>query len=178
MQSNSLKFPMLLEFVPINPLAKIIEDYIVRTVKLGSEFDYPFSFLNSTWDDTFTTKNIIRPVFGEEPIDIEKIINFPTDIDEVYFVQEGSNDEQDWILLCRNTQNIYLLYDAYCDCTGFTCQAGMSLYAFSSYDNMVDLGLEDKNFDTKGARYYYTVDLMSTKQKFLAFQSNALPLCD
>jgi hypothetical protein len=43
---------------------------------------------------------------------------------KIYYYQEGENNWKEWIIACKNKDNVYVYFRASCDYTGFDCQGG------------------------------------------------------
>ena len=88
-----------------------------------SAFDYPFSVMKEDYT-AYPVADMWKGFVDEEPADPG---NFPDNIAEVYWIQEGYNDGDDWKCLCKLTNAYYVYYTASCDYTGFDCQGDMRL---------------------------------------------------
>jgi hypothetical protein len=90
---------------------------------------YPFSFVDidgkDMWGYNYSTRDFCRGLVDEEPCNPD---DFPKNIQEYYWIQEGENDEQAWVCLCKLTNGSYVFYSARCDYTGFDCQGGMIMF--------------------------------------------------
>lgn len=79
-------------------------------------------------------------------------IDFTTDLDKLYFYQEGCNDEDPWILIgklhkCEKFKNgLYFHFKASCDFTGFDCQGGGIISLESDLQSLIDFVSSD-NYD-------------------------------
>jgi hypothetical protein len=115
--------------------------------------EYPFSFINSN-DIYYKPSEICTGLVDEEPIDIG---DFPNNINEYYWIHEGTNDEENWHLLCKVTaadgKDAYVYYTAGCDYTGFDCQGDMKIYISRNAPALLyglDKDVHDKLMKAKG----------------------------
>ena len=105
--------------------------------KFFKAFDYPFSFINNGFNNYNLedfTMTMFDKNFKSEKIDLQNI-KFPQDIIQVYWYDEGINDEKPWqfigILKYKN-YHLFVYYIGECDYTGFDCQGGMKMYISKS----------------------------------------------
>lgn len=68
-------------------------------------FEYPFGYINNDIDiERFNIENFTLTLFDDklksERIDLTKI-NFPKDIQKVYWYDKGINDEKPWQVICK-----------------------------------------------------------------------------
>ncbi len=88
-----------------------------------TEFEYPFSFIHDN-PERYNVEDMVKGFVDEDPVDAG---NFPENITEVYWIQNGKNDGDEWECLCKLENGLYAYYRASCDYTGFDCQGGMDL---------------------------------------------------
>lgn len=100
--------------------------------------EYPFSFIV---DEEYQTRYFCRGLPDEEPLDCG---DFPNNITEYYWIHEGENDVEPWMCLCKLDNNCYCFYSASCDYTGFDCQGGMEMVISKDKENLVEMGLTDR----------------------------------
>ena len=60
---------------------------------------------------------------------------------EVYFLQEGENDEEQWIFLAKHKSGNYVYFSASCDYTGFDCQGGGEIIIDTNIKDLWQLGI-------------------------------------
>lgn len=115
--------------------------------------EYPFSFINDH-DIYYKPSHICTGLVDEEPIEIG---DFPNNINEYYWIHEGSNDEENWHLFCKvvaaDGKDAYVYYTAGCDYTGFDCQGDMKIYISRNASALLyslDQGVRDKLMKAKG----------------------------
>lgn len=97
-------------------------------------FEYPFGFINCRGISDYHTEDFTVTMFDNnlksENIDIKSII-FPNDIIDVYWYEEGKNDEEPWQFIGKikyKDSHCYVYFIANCDYTGFDCQGEMKMY--------------------------------------------------
>ena len=69
-------------------------------------------------------------------------ISFGRDLEELYYYQEGENDESPWILIgkLKIVDKTYFFHlDASCDYTGFDCQGGGVVTIESTFEDLASL---------------------------------------
>ena len=108
-----------------------------------SWYTYPFSVIQE-FDLSFYISNIFTPIIGEKETFVDAG-DFPNNISNYIWGEEGENDFVDWILLCKLSNGKYAYYTAWCDYTGFDCQGGMKLYISSKLKTLVKMAMDDKN---------------------------------
>lgn len=101
------------------------------------DLSYPFSFINKKddelWGYQYSTADFCRGLVDEELCDPG---NFPKNIRDYYWIQEGENDGKSWLCLCRLKNGCYVFYSASCDYTGFDCQGGMIMFISNSKERI------------------------------------------
>ena len=102
--------------------------------KFFNAFEYPFGFINCKGISKYDMEDFSVIMFDNnlksEDIDVKSII-FPNDIIDVYWYEEGKNDEEPWQFIGKikyKESHCYVYYIADCDYTGFDCQGAMKLY--------------------------------------------------
>ena len=105
---------------------------------------YPFGFIDDDDDGfNYNVKDIVKPILIEETPDAG---NFPHNIEEYYWIHEGSNDSEEWGACGILENGVYFFFLAKCDYTGFDCQGEMKLYVSKSFETLCEHGM--------GERYY------------------------
>lgn len=62
---------------------------------------------------------------------------------KIYYCQKGHNDDQEWVIFCKTSDNVYIYLRASCDYTGFDCQGG-GMISFSKNKQYIwSLGLDN-----------------------------------
>lgn len=105
---------------------------------------YPFSFIGiqeEVWFPTYDANDFSKGLIGEENCDTG---NFPNNIVEFYWLHEGHNDEDAWMLLCKLDNGNFAFYTAWCDYTGFDCQGGMNLIVNNNLKRLFYEGLTER----------------------------------
>ena len=69
----------------------------------------------------------------------------PDEISEILFSEEGENDGESWVLICRLNNNNYAFLSAGCDYTGWDCQAGGESYMRESFDDLLRWDLTSRD---------------------------------
>lgn len=93
------------------------------------QLEYPFSYI-----PMYDLRRFCGTVLGE-PEELDPG-NFPHNIAEYYWIQEGMNDEEEWRCLCKLENGYYVYYTASCDYTGFDCDGGMDMYIASTREGI------------------------------------------
>ena len=65
------------------------------------------------------------------------------DVVEVLAVDEGENDEAAWIVVGKLADARWFALEAWCDYTGWDCQAGGRAYVAATQDEIVRFGLDN-----------------------------------
>lgn len=108
-----------------------------------SDFAYPIKSYHDG-DGHWSTYSDLSGVGGKiDPFDQQMV-------DEVYFSQKGQNDEEEWVLIFKRKDGIYVYFRAHCDYTGFDCQGGGTVAYANYWDTFVDRCL-----DTTGRAYLW-----------------------
>jgi hypothetical protein len=145
-------------FISILPATKEeINEFAERSKNASKNFDkfnkfykafkYPISFLNKedkNYDERYQLKNIIIMVFNKnmkkEHINI-KYFDFPKNILEVYWYEEGENNVRPWQFIGKvryKNKFKYVYYIADSDYTGFDCvNSDMKLYVSKSLNRLL-----------------------------------------
>ena len=138
--------------------------------KFKKAFEYPFSFITYSFGDYIFSYNskkdnfkedenhwgydireIYRKMFNknlkQENIDLDKI-NFPANINKIYWYSEGINDEKPWDLIAKinygKKGHKYIYYTAWADYTGFDCRGGMTLYISGTLNRILKYAVPKK----------------------------------
>ena len=61
---------------------------------------------------------------------------------KVYYYQEGENDSDEWVIVCKNKDDVYIYLRASCDYTGFDCQGGGMISFSKNKNHFWNLGLD------------------------------------
>jgi hypothetical protein len=119
-----------------------------------SLLEYPFSFIWDSYGQNdlgqyYVALDFSEGLLGEEKIDPGA---FPGNLSKCYWIHQGENDEEPWMLLCkiercRDDIDIYAFYTAWCDYTGFDCQGGMKLIVSKDLKRLFYEGLTDSQRD-------------------------------
>ena len=90
-------------------------------------------------DNDYRLKTIQRSIIGMEDVDVG---DFPKNIQEYYWVNDGKKDEYPWYVLGGLGNGVYFYYAASCSFSGFDCSGGMSLYAAKDLQTLYDHGMD------------------------------------
>jgi hypothetical protein len=90
-------------------------------------------------DNDYRLKTIQRPMIGVEDVDVG---DFPKNIQEYYWVNDGKKDEYPWYVLGGLGNGAYFYFAASCTFSGFACSGGMSLYAAKDLQTLYDHGMD------------------------------------
>ncbi len=109
--------------------------------KFYKAFSYPFLFISE--NDEYKIENILIMMFDKnlkkEKINL-KYFDFPSNIEDVYWFEEGINDEKPWMFVGKvryKDKYKYIYYVAEADYTGFDCQGYMKLYVSKSLNRLI-----------------------------------------
>jgi len=75
-------------------------------------------------------------------IDPKQLLNM-ANWNKVYYYQEGENDSDEWVIVCKTKDDIYIYFRASCDYTGFDCQGGGMVSFSKNKNNFWNLGLDN-----------------------------------
>lgn len=106
-------------------------------VCMSEMFDYPIS---ACLDDSSCWSFEGLPGKSKPSIAIRTILDLAR-ITEIYFYQEGENDERAWIFLAKHKSGYYVYFCASCDYTGFDCQGGGEIIIDKSLSDLWRLGV-------------------------------------
>lgn len=91
---------------------------------------------------TYARENLsISPVLGE----VVEITPFTREnVVEIYALYEGEHDGESWHIAGKLADGRHFYLEAYCDYTGWDCQASGSAWVASSKKALLKFGLTDK----------------------------------
>jgi hypothetical protein len=90
-------------------------------------------------DNDYRLKTIVRPIVGVAEMDAG---DFPNNISEYFWINDGKNDEYPWYVLGRLATGAYFYFVASCTFSGFDCSGGMALYLATDLQTLYDNGME------------------------------------
>lgn len=67
------------------------------------------------------------------------------DVAELYGTREGENDEESWLAYGKLRDGRHFYLEAWCDYTGWDCQAGGSVVIANSREELVRFGLDEES---------------------------------
>ncbi len=91
-------------------------------------------------NNDYRLKTIQRSILGIEDVDIG---DFPKNITEYYWINDGKRDEYPWYVLGGLGNGVYFYYTASCTYSGFECAGGMALYAAKDLQTLYDHGMNE-----------------------------------
>lgn len=107
----------------------------------------------SNWEEAFkyahdqSTISLVVPdwKFGwaKEPFDRE-------DVRKIIALDEGENDGAEWVIVGQLRNGYYFSLFAWCDYTGWDCQAGGEAFIATSRNHILTYGLTDKHRERLG----------------------------
>jgi hypothetical protein len=92
------------------------------------------------WQQAFYYARYVSPVLGWDGSKAPFTID---DVTQVIAVSPGFNDDQSWIGLFLLDDGRYAFVSAWCDYTGWDCQAGGGAFVGPDVETMVRLALGD-----------------------------------
>jgi hypothetical protein len=125
-------------------------DFTIRKMNgvqhLRPSLDYPYRYIQEDeYGYDYTVKDIRRPIMTD--IEEAEVGNFPSNIQEHFWIRPGRNDGDSWMACGRLTNGNYFFFTGGCDYTGFDCQGSMSLWVSSSWKNIVEQGMSRGNYE-------------------------------
>ena len=90
-------------------------------------------------DNDYRVKTIVRSIPGVEALEAG---DFPNNIREYYWINDGKNDEYPWYVLGRLANDAYFYFVASCNFSGFECEGQMALYLANDLQTLYDNGME------------------------------------
>ncbi len=100
-----------------------------------------------------------------------------SDIAEVIATSVGENDEREWVAVARLKDGRYAFVAAWCDYTGWDCQADGQVWVSDSLENLWQFGVTQDARDRLGDRPPEGVQLMPLSY-FLIAATTAIPSLD
>lgn len=89
-------------------------------------------------DNDYRIKTIQRSMPG---VAAAEVGDFPNNIAEYYWINDGKHDEYPWYVLGRLTNGTYFYFAASCAFSGFECEGQMHLYAADNVQTLYDHGM-------------------------------------
>lgn len=90
-------------------------------------------------DNDYRIKKIQRSIIGVADKDVG---DFPKNIQEYYWINDGKNDEHPWYALGQLNNGVYFYFAASCTFSGFDCSGNMVLYAADNLQTLYDHGMD------------------------------------
>lgn len=94
------------------------------------------------WKEAFVYSNTIRTATGcdPSPFDID-------DVESVVAVSTGENDGDSWIMVGQLKDQRFFFLEAWCDYTGWDCQAGGDAQVADTLENLKRYGMTEEARD-------------------------------
>lgn len=91
------------------------------------------------WNEAFNFGGTVRTATNcsSAPFGLE-------DVEVVIAAEEGSNDEESWVAAGILKDGRYFFLDAWCDYTGWDCQAGGEGQVADTLKNLIRYGMDEK----------------------------------
>jgi hypothetical protein len=97
-------------------------------------------------DNDYRLESILHPL---PAVAAAPLGDFPNNIQDYFWINDGKNDEHPWYLLARLSNGTYVFLEASCGFSGFECQGQIHLYAADSIQALYDHAMGE------GARYRF-----------------------
>jgi hypothetical protein len=89
-------------------------------------------------DNDYRLESIVRPM---PAVAAAPLGDFPKNIQDYYWVNDGTKDEHPWYLLARLSNGTFVFMAASCAFSGFECQGQIHLYAAGNLQDLYDHGM-------------------------------------
>jgi hypothetical protein len=97
-------------------------------------------------DNDYRLESILHPL---PAVAAAPLGDFPKNIQDYFWINDGKNDEHPWYLLARLSNGTFVFLEASCTFSGFDCQGQIHLYAADSLQALYDHAMGE------GARYRF-----------------------
>jgi hypothetical protein len=97
-------------------------------------------------DNDYRIESILHPL---PAVAAAPLGDFPKNIQDYFWVNDGKNDTHPWCLLARLSNGTYIFLEASCTFSGFDCQGQIHLYAADSLQALYDHAMGE------GARFRF-----------------------
>ena len=128
-------------------------DYTFKFNK--SKLEYPFKFITNDCNNDkspYKNKYIVRSFKNQSEEDYKDYGNFPNNIEEYYWIYEGSpnprrfNYIEEWCCLCKLNNGKYAFFLAGCDKHGFDVSGYMHLYVSKSPFILINYAMTERHY--------------------------------
>jgi hypothetical protein len=146
------------------PLKRSVLYWIGKQVR---GYEHPFVFTEDETieqgchDNDYRIESIVRPMPG---VDAAPLGDFPNNIQDYFWLNDGKNDEHPWYMLARLDNGTFVFLAASCNYSGFECTGQIVVYAATDLQALYDNGMPEAArfrfaccFD-KGTREKVTLD--------------------
>jgi hypothetical protein len=105
----------------------------------GAEMNIDEMIADYDWREAFHFAQTIRTATEcvSEPFSIE-------DVSEILKFDNGTNDEESWVMVGKLKDGRFFFLDAWCDYTGWDCQSGGDAQVANSLENLTRFGMDEK----------------------------------
>lgn len=95
----------------------------------------------------YRIESCLRPMPGVADPTPEELGDFPRNIQDYYWLEDGLNEEYPWCALMRLTTGLYIYVKASCAFSGFEKTGDIAIYAANHPQTLIDYGMsqEDRN---------------------------------
>ena len=91
-------------------------------------------------DNDYRLESIVRPMPG---VDAAPLGDFPNNIQDYFWLNDGKNDEHPWYLLARLDNGTFVFLAASCNYSGFECTGQIVVYAATDLQALYDNGMPE-----------------------------------
>lgn len=91
-------------------------------------------------DNDYRLDSIVRPMPG---VAAAPLGDFPNNIKDYFWLNDGKNDENPWYMLARLSNGTFVFLAASCNFSGFDCQGQIHLYAATDLQTLYDNGVPE-----------------------------------
>lgn len=126
-------------------------NWIGTIVTNGDESDIPEGFPKEKVYDygchynDYRLESCLRSMPGFADPTAEELGDFPKNIQDYFWLDDGLKDEHPWRALCRLTTGLFVFVQASCSYSGFGCIGGIAVYAAKHPQTLVDHAMGDED---------------------------------
>ena len=91
-------------------------------------------------DNDYRLDSIVRPMPG---VAAAPLGDFPNNIQDYFWLNDGKNDEHPWYLLARLSNGTFVFLMASCNFSGFECEGQIHVYAATDLQTLYDNGMPE-----------------------------------
>ncbi len=115
------------------------EDSVPKDFPKEKVYDYGCHY------NDYRLESCLRSMPGYADPTLEELGNFPKNIQDYFWLDDGLKDEHPWRALCRLTTGLFVYVRASCTYSGFGCMGGISIYAAKHPQTLVDHGMTEED---------------------------------